>query len=175
MSDANVIFNTIQNEREYLREWLPFVDYTNDISDTRFFIRSVLSPQNSHHEFVALMLFKGEFAGLIGFKSTDLENKKTEIGYWLSEKYQRHGIVSKSCQFLINFAFDVLGINRIQIRVAVKNTRSCRIPERLHFTFEGVERAGELLINGYTDINVYSILHEDHLQLHHSHQLKRAS
>ena len=29
---------------------------------------------------------------MIGFKDTDKLNKKTEIGYWLSEKFQKQGI-----------------------------------------------------------------------------------
>ena len=30
--DAEPIFNTINNEREYLKEWLPFVEETHDIA-----------------------------------------------------------------------------------------------------------------------------------------------
>jgi len=105
---------------------------------------------------------KDEFIGMIGLKSTDKANKKSEIGYWISEKYQKQGIMSKSVSKLCDFAFNKLGINRIQIKCAVGNDPSKNIPKRLNFKFEGVERDGELLsCNIFTDLEVYSKLKND--------------
>lgn len=57
------------------------------------------------------------------------------------------------------FAFEKMGINRIQIKCAVGNKLSSNIPKRLGFKLEGVERQGELLTGGvYTDLEVYSKL-----------------
>jgi ribosomal-protein-serine acetyltransferase len=62
-------------------------------------------------------------------------------------------------QELLYYAFEHLKVNRIQIKVAVDNLKSNRIPQKLGFTFEGVERDGELLVDDrFTDINVYSLL-----------------
>lgn len=103
-----------------------------------------------------------KFIGLIGFKDTDRTNKKTEIGYWLSEKYQKQGIITRSVEKLCDFAFNELGLNRVQIRCAVDNQRSKNIPQRLGFKFEGVERDGELLTgNIFTDLEIYSKLRSD--------------
>lgn len=85
--------------------------------------------------------------------------KRAEIGYWLSEKYQKKGIVTQSVSTLLDYAFSELGLNRVQIRCAVGNIPSKNIPRRLGFLFEGIERDGELLSdNQFTDIEVYSIL-----------------
>ena len=113
-------------------------------------------------EYVFAIRNQNEFIGLIGLKSTDKVNKKTEIGYWLSEKYQKQGIMTKSVSKLCDFAFNELGINRIQIKCAVGNDPSKNIPKRLNFKFEGIERDGELLTgNVYTDLEVYSKLKND--------------
>jgi ribosomal-protein-serine acetyltransferase len=86
-------------------------------------------------------------------------NRKTEIGYWLSEKFQGQGLVTKSVSELCHFAFQKLDMNRVQIKCAVGNTPSANIPKRLNFTFEGIERQGELLIgNIFTDLEIYSKL-----------------
>jgi ribosomal-protein-serine acetyltransferase len=96
---------------------------------------------------------------LIGFKSTDLLNKRKEIGYWISEPYQKQGIVTKSVDILCAFAFNEMGMNRVQIKCAVGNTASIQIPLRLGFSYEGIERQGELLSgNEFTDLEVYSKL-----------------
>jgi ribosomal-protein-serine acetyltransferase len=49
-------------------------------------------------------------------------------------------------------------MNRLQIRAAVDNTRSRAIPERLRFTFEGVQRQAKLLNDDFQDLAVYSML-----------------
>lgn len=162
ISDASDIFNTIDTQREYLGRWLPFIAFTLKIEDTRQFILSILnvSPEDRDKTFV--IHYQDKFAGLIGFKSTDKQNKRTEIGYWLSEPYQKKGIITLSVQSLIQLAFEEMDIHRIQIKCATGNIPSKSIPMRLGFKYEGTERDGELLTgNKYTDIEVYSKLKND--------------
>ena len=71
--------------------------------------------------------------------------------------------MTSSVEALIDYAFNKIGINRIQIRVAIKNIPSRSIPERLGFSLEGIERDGELLVdNQFTDIAVYSLLKREY-------------
>lgn len=159
MSDAREIFQTIDSQREYLGQYLPFVHTTKSARDTENFIRSVLDVPDNRRELVFVILYEDKFAGLIGFKGTDMLNKKTEIGYWLSEPFQKKGIIRRAADFLTNFAFRELDINRVQIKCAVTNTSSRAVPEKLGFTFEGIEREGELLSeNNFVDAEVWSKL-----------------
>ncbi len=65
---------------------------------------------------------------------------------------------------VINFAFTELKMNRVQIRCAIGNVKSEKIPQRLNFKFEGIERDGELLPDGkFTDLEVYSLLKSEKL------------
>lgn len=161
-SDSIDIFNAINNQRDYLGKWLPFVAFTQRISDTEKFVDSVINVAEDSFEYVFSIRKSNEFVGLIGFKGTDKQNKKTEIGYWLSEKYQKQGIVTKSVDKLCDFAFNKLGINRIQIKCAVENISSKNIPKKLGFKFEGIEWQGELLTGDfYTDLEIYSKLKFD--------------
>lgn len=162
LNDADAIFQTIDTQRDYLGQWLPFVTLTQSVDFTRSFIQSILDTPYEVREHTFVVLYEGEFAGLVGFRDTDRANRKTEIGYWLSEPYQHKGIVTKAVQTLITFAFEALAMNRIQIRCAVGNTPSRRIPIRLGFQFEGVERAGELFPDGrFRDLEVYSLLKQE--------------
>ena len=161
-SDSRDIFNTIDSQREYLGKWLPFVSFTKEISDTEKFVDSVINAPKEHFEYVFAIKKEDEFVGLIGFKDTDRLNNKTEIGYWLSEKHQKQGIVTNSVEKLCDFAFNKLNINRIQIKCAVENRSSINIPQKLGFKLEGIERQGELLSDGnYTDLAIYSKLKSD--------------
>ncbi len=161
-TDSIDIFNIIDGQREYLGKWLPFVEFTKKVSDTKSFVDSIVSAVDDKFEYVFTIRKQDQFIGLIGFKDTDRLNRKTEIGYWISKNYQGQGIVSRSVAKLCHFAFEELAMNRIQIKCAVENTASIKIPERLGFQFEGIERDGELLTeNSYTDLKVYSKLKSD--------------
>lgn len=159
ITDAKDIFETIDSQRIYLRKWLPFIDSIKGITDEEKFINSIYTDPPENTELIFVINYNKKFAGMIGFKSTDRINKKTEIGYWLSEPFQKKGIITESVKALVNFAFNESGLNRIQIKCAVGNILSKNIPKKLNFVFEGIERDGEILSDGeYTDIEVYSIL-----------------
>lgn len=165
MKSAHEIFRAINLNREHLRQWLPFIDYTTGVANTEQFIHSVLNNDCPKKDMIFEIRKQGQFLGLIALKEVDYLNHKTEIGYWITEEHQGKGIVTKCCQALINHAFEELKMNRIQIKTAVGNTRSKHIPERLGFTYEGTERAGELLNDEYVDLLVFSLLREDESDL----------
>lgn len=159
LEDVETIFKTIYAKREYLSEWLPFVGETNDISYTQTYVQSVVD--SNSNELVCVIFYDNKLVGLAGMKDTDFENKKTEIGYWLSDEYQHKGIITKSCKALIQYAFNELDMNRIQIKAATGNYKSQRVAERLGFQREAIEREGELHARGFVDLVVFSLLKID--------------
>jgi ribosomal-protein-serine acetyltransferase len=160
---APVIFAGIDNNREYLQEWLPFVEFTQKIADTEAFISSIISDDSNKEEIFGIW-YKEEFAGIIGLKDTDWVNRKTEIGYWLTKDMQGKGIITSCAEKLIRYAFKIQKLNRIQIKVAEKNHKSASIPIKLNFKFEGTERQGELHKNKFLDLRIYSLLKSDWLK-----------
>jgi ribosomal-protein-serine acetyltransferase len=161
LSDAEDIFKLIDSDRENLRIWLSFVDSTKEIEDTKDFIRSILFLPGDIRDFVAVIIYNGQKIGLIGFKLTDFVNKKTEIGYWISKEFENKGIVTKSVVKMIDYAFNNLELNRIQIKCGIGNEKSSKIPKKLNFKFEGIERSAELLNGKFIDAEVYSILKDE--------------
>lgn len=161
LSMTDVIFESIDRDREFLTRWLPFIDFNQKKSDTENFIKSVLNQPGRKRDEVYSIWYNQEFAGLIGFKETDWINRKTELGYWLTKKMQGKGIITSSTQKLLRFAFHKLNMNRVQIKVAVGNSRSSAIPKKLGFKFEGIEREGELHQNKFFDLEVFSLLKSD--------------
>lgn len=160
--DAEDIFNTIDSQRTYLGQWLPFVASTRSISDTENYINHMLNDAFNTDK-VFTIRYKNNFVGIIGYKGIDELNHKLEIGYWLSENYQGKGIMTLSVASLCAYAYTKMDINRIQIKCACKNIASKKIPQRLHFRMEGIERQGELLSSGiYTDIETYSQLKSEY-------------
>lgn len=154
--DAHELYTLIDKNRSYLRRWLPFIDVTNAVTDSEVYLSSV--EEQAERNPVFLIRFYGQLVGLAGFKDTDYDNLRTEIGYWLAEDFQHKGIMTNCVRTLIDFAFNDMGMHRIQIRVAEGNTPSRKIPLRLGFQKEGVERDGEMLEPGrFVNLETFSL------------------
>lgn len=162
LADAAIIWQTIYDNRNYLRIWLPFVDMLKDVADEEAFLASLLAIPYEDRNLVFVIGHGSELCGLVGFVTTDRLNHRTEIGYWLIPEYQGQGVMTRCVRHLCQWATRQRGMNSIRIRCAVGNQPSNAIPQRLGFTLEGREREGELLVTGeYTDLNVYSILKKE--------------
>jgi len=161
IKSAKEIFDCIDGSRDYLREWLSFVDQTKSWEDTKIYIRSIKEERGALKTLVFEVRHRDKIVGLIGLKDIDLMNNKAEIGYWLIKEAVGKGIMTRSCTALLNYAFDQLKLNKIWIRCAVENTRSCNIPKQMGFSFEGIERQGELINGKYHDLKVYSLLRKE--------------
>ncbi|WP_067727813.1 GNAT family N-acetyltransferase [Oceanobacillus damuensis] len=158
LQDANDLFQLTDYAREYLREWLPWVDSTRKPEDTLAFIDQTLKSAESKRALTAGIYFKGKLVGLISFNSIDWANRIGYIGYWLSPDYQGHGIVTSAARALTDYAFSTLELNRVDIRAAYENKKSRAIAERLGFTEEGKIRHAEWLYDHYVDHVIYGML-----------------
>ena len=163
MKSAGEIYESIDRSRDFLSEWLPFADHTLMVKDTENFIRSLRKYKDVRGDLVFEIRVEGMMAGLIGLKDIDHLNRKAEIGYWIDKEFAGKGIMMRSCRALVDHAFRKLELNRLTIRCAMENIRSCNIPKQLGFTFEGIERQGEILRGRHLDLKVYSLLRKEWL------------
>ena len=155
---AEKLFGLIDTNREYLREWLSWVDNTSSIDDTILYIQTLYNQNIYSERFVMEVRYNNELSGLIDYHKGDSVNLKAEIGYWLGEKFQGKGIMTKACVALIDYGFNKAGLNRVTIKCAADNKRSQAIPLRLNFKQEGIEREGQFFYGRYHDVLVFSML-----------------
>lgn len=162
LKDAEVVFATIDSQREYLGKWLPFVKTTQSVEDTKKFIGYSISAGLISQEYVFKISYRNEFAGLIGFGKVSENRKNIELGYWLSERFRHKGIIIRSAKLLCAFAFEKLSIPEVIVRCAINNTDSRKIPEQLGFQHIKTEVLSEQLLDGsFTDIVVYSLEYQN--------------
>ena len=166
VQDDVELFNLTNSSKEYLREWLSWVDYTQQVNDSRNWILSTISGvvESGGHPKVTAIFYEGNIAGTIGFNMIDRLNKSVKIGYWIGEKYQGKGIMTRACKGLVDYGFKEMDLNRIEISVAEKNYKSRAIPEKLGFKEEGIVRQVELLDNQYVNHVIYSKLASEWLK-----------
>jgi ribosomal-protein-serine acetyltransferase len=158
---AAEIANLVRENLEHLKVWMPWAKDDYSLESAHFYISDNLQQLADGTGFANNIVYQGKICGQIGFHHLDAGNKSVKMGYWIAANLQGRGIVTKCCRAFIDYGFDELNLNRVQINCNVENTKSRRIPERLGFQLEGVQRQAEKLNNRFGDWAIYAMLKED--------------
>lgn len=158
---AEALYRLTDENRTGLRRWLPWVDETRSVEDTKRFIRSGLEQLARDDGFQAGIWLEEELVGVIGFHYWRWHSRRTEIGYWLGERAQGRGVMTRACRRLCDYAFRDLGLSRVEIHCDAENVRSRRVPERLGFTQEGVLRGVGYNAAGPANEVIYGMLADE--------------
>jgi ribosomal-protein-serine acetyltransferase len=161
MRDAEPAFAAVERNREYLRKWLPWVDYTRTAEDIRHFIARVQAQFDANQGPQVGIWVNGAFGGSLGCHAIDWANRSSSIGYWVDAAQQGQGLITRSCTVMLHYLFHEMALHRVEIRCGTENRRSCAIPERLGFTREGVVREAEWVNDRWVDLVVWGMLEQD--------------
>ena len=136
--DARSLYLLIQrSESIYVNGCFGWIQRKTE-EDSMAFIQGAMQQAMQNNGFQAGIWSHGELVGIIGTHQIHWIDRTVSIGYWLGEGYQGKGIMTKACKAVIHYLFEDCGLHRIEIRAAVDNLKSRRIPERLSFSLEGI-------------------------------------
>ncbi len=83
---------------------------------------------------------------------------RASVGYWVAPHARRKGVATHAVLLLARWAFDELGIKRLQLTCGPDNHASQRVAERAGFTREALLRAHIRFKGGRRDTVVFSLL-----------------
>lgn len=152
------LFQLVEENRNHLREWLPWVEDMTTPQHFESLIPVWLKQFSEGNGFNTGILYRGELVGSIALQQVDWHNRTASIGYFLAKKAEGRGVTTRTVKALMNYCFYQLGLNRMEIRCGEYNKKSRGIPERLGFVKEGKIRDGEYLNGRFHDIIIYSML-----------------
>ncbi|HTY91106.1 MAG TPA: GNAT family N-acetyltransferase [Methanocella sp.] len=89
---AEELFGLSDRSREHLRPWMPWIDRTRCVEDTRAFIRGSLEEYSRGEALVTGIFYNGNVAGVLSFHNIDRVNRSATIDYWIGVEYQRKGL-----------------------------------------------------------------------------------
>lgn len=155
---APALFEIIEQGRDTLRKFLPWVDDTRRLED---YLRFIHACQRQHRRAEALtytLLWNGTPVGGLGLQRLDQQNKSASLGYWLAPHCQGKGLMTRACQALLQHSFTILQLHRLELRAATENTKSQAVAVRLGFKSEGILRDAERINGRYLDLYIYALL-----------------
>lgn len=73
--------------------------------------------------------------------------QSASLGYYVGAEYQGEGYMQEGLELLLNYAFNTMGLHRLEANIQPENLRSQKLVERCGFVKEGYS-AAFLYING---------------------------
>lgn len=159
--DAEELFSVIDVNRAHLAAWMPFVGQTRGVVDSLAFIRAAKRQADENRGMQLAITADERIIGVAGFHAIDWNRRQTSIGYWLAADQQGAGTMTLAVAALLDHAFDVWKLTRVEIRAGVLNTRSRAIPMRLGFREEGVLPSAERIGTRVIDHVIYAMTARD--------------
>lgn len=103
----------------------------------------------------------GEVLGTCGLHKWDKEHHRAEIGYELTSRAWRQGLMSEALEAALEYAFTSMECNRVEALVTVGNKASRGILEKTGFTLEGTLRQYERARGKFQDQWIFSLLRKE--------------
>ena len=131
-------------------------------ADAERFVKFVCQENEPQHIF-AIVVDEWAVGGirLKRFDKDPVYRDTAELGYWLAETYWGRGLMTMAVSAMARYAFDTLGLFRLEAGVFAWNVSSVRVLQKCGFTFEGRLRKQVVKDGERCDVLLYSRLRTD--------------
>jgi ribosomal-protein-serine acetyltransferase len=146
-----------------LQPWLPWVEgYDRGVAQR--FIRESVSAwaERRAYDFtIRTVDDPNRHIGNVSIWPTSAQNAIGEVGYWIRSDETGKGYGTEATTCAVQIGFEEMQLHKVQLRIAVGNTRSEHIAGHLGFTYEGILRDEVKIGDTWLDHTVWSLLEEE--------------
>lgn len=151
--------------RDFLKPWEP--SWASDDLTRNAFRRRIRRYQQENRDghAHALFIFRKQDDQLVG--GLNLSNirrgvtQAASLGYWMGQSFAGQGYMSAAVRSFLPFAFNSLGLHRVEAACIPDNQRSIHLLQRLGFQREGFAREYLCIDGRWRDHVLFAILKKD--------------
>jgi ribosomal-protein-serine acetyltransferase len=158
VDDAPELFNAVNGSRKHLLPWLDWISKTTRPEHSLQFIQQSLHQLHTQEALALGIFYNDRIVGGIGMHHWEQPTKRAQLGYWISEEWEGKGIMNICLTRFIDFLFEKIGLNKIEIHFVPANKRSAKLAARLGAKVEGVIRQCTLRNGQLEDIVMAGLL-----------------
>ena len=148
----------VDGARSHLAPWLPWATSIMDEESARAFLQRYADRQAADEGRIYGIWLDGTLVGGTLFRTFDTASGVCELGVWLAPEAQGRGLITRAARHLIDWAFRVRGLVRVEWCCSVDNQPSIAVARRLGMTREGVLRSAFLVNDVRQDVEVWALL-----------------
>ena len=161
--DARLLKEAVDVSRDHLREWMPWADTEPEPIDVTIKrARQFRAMFDLDKDYVYAVFDKNETQVLGGSGlHTRLGETVREIGYWIHVAHLNQGYATEVSAALTKVAFEIEGMDRVEIHCSPQNMASSAVPRKIGFVHEAtLRRRGPIKDGQPVDSMIWS-MHAD--------------
>ncbi|MBC8144128.1 MAG: GNAT family N-acetyltransferase [bacterium] len=163
VTDADAIYEAAWLSQPQIYPWMSWChpEYTRDESLAWIVMKEEDLRNNNEFAMAIIENANGRMLGTVGINMVNKLHHYANLGYWIRTDAARRGYATAATKLMTRIGFEKLGLNRVEIVMAVENTASERVAQKSGATREGVLREAQFLHGRYHDAAIYSIVRSD--------------
>jgi len=158
---AEALARLVRQNVAHLQTYLPAVIEVAALAEARHYLELAVERAVEGRVLEWYLFFGEELCGSIRVKDISQHDLKATIGYFLGCQFEGQGWMTASVRVILDYCFNTLELNRIELRCASANAPSMAVAARLGFTLEGTLRQEEWLNGAFVDQHVYGLLRHE--------------
>ena len=138
--DAAAFACSVREAAAAADHWLSWAEETYSEEDARTWFRTaaIAHKAGTSHEYGIFSLAEEAFIGGAGLNRIDPYNRMANLGYWVRPARRREGVACECASALVEYAFTVLDLQRIEVVIALGNDVSARVARKIGAQLECV-------------------------------------
>jgi RimJ/RimL family protein N-acetyltransferase len=147
-ADAELAKDAIDTSLDHLRPWMPWAESEPTTLEQKRQLLARFAEDFARGDDAVYGIFEPDERRVVGGTGLHprLDGNAREIGYWIRADAVGRGLAGESTAALTRVAFEVDGVERMEIHVDPDNVRSAAIPRRLGYELaDGLDGNGHLV------------------------------
>lgn len=159
LEDVDAVYAMSDESREHVARWMGWMTPSYSRDDAARWVEQAVGSWEREEAYEHLIIdADGALVGSCGLNQLDRANGNCNLGYWVRVSRLGEGAARQAAMLLRDFGFNTLGLNRLEIVVAVGNEFSRRVALSTGAVDEGI-RAMALKIGEFShDAHVHALL-----------------
>ena len=163
LDDAEETYRAVRESLSELKPWMSFAYDGYSLSDSKEFIRITRARwgEGTLHAFAITEKKTGLVLGGCSLSHIHPVYHLCNLGYWVRTSRRGEGIAGRATQLAARYAFEKLGLVRVEIVIAIENKASIRVAEKVGAQYEGILRNRMVVGRDVHDAHMYSLIPQD--------------
>ncbi|HEX6269089.1 MAG TPA: GNAT family protein [Anaerolineales bacterium] len=159
--DAKQLYQAVHESFKELSPWMSWATEAYTEATAREYITITRARWEDRTLFAFAITRAGEILGGCTLSSIHPVYQYCNLGYWVRRSRHGQGIAGRAAKLAARFAFEKMGLVRVEIVISVGNQASVRVAEKIGAHYEGVLLNRMVVGKSVYDAHMYSLIPSD--------------
>lgn len=161
LTDSEQLYCAVKESIKELKPWMSWATDEYTERTAREYI-TIARARWEEHTFYGFAIRRGDdFLGACTLSSIHPIYHFCNLGYWVRTSCRGQGIAGRAAKLTARFAFEHLGLIRVEIVIVVENHASLRVAQKIGAHDEGILLNRMVVGTSIYDAHMYSLLPSD--------------